>query len=606
MILARPITARANDNRIAAGILTGSVLRVSLEARIALWYPDGNGVPAIPIQTFSEMGKRPQIPGPLIRARAGTLVIATVHNAIPGSILSMHGMVNRPTDRDRSVRIPFGSTQVVRFRLSATGTYLYWGSTRAANFAKRFRADSQLNGAIVVDPPGFKAVLRDRIFVISQWINVTHKNGSPNFNYELNAINGHAWPHTESLSMNRGESVHWRWLNASHGSHPMHLHGYYFTVDSRGDGLADTIYKKDSDRDHVVTELVKPGNTFTLTWQADRPGNWLFHCHLTYHTLGHLPIAAMLAGKETMPEDRYESEFVRHAGMGGLILGFTVHDRKQRTAARPTPLQHFHLRVQPAADDRSDAPSFRYVLGSDRVNESAAIGPPVILTRGVPTAIEVTNMLHEPTAVHWHGIELADSYYDGVMGISGYGKRVAPMIESGQTFQVRMTPPRAGTFIYHTHMDDVWQLRAGLAGPLIVLEPGTTFDPVSDHVFTITTTHKLSDVLKIFVNGEFSPPPITCRAGVLQRFRFINVTTFWTEAVVSLSAGGRAAKWSPLQIDGAYVPAVQRVPESAVQSITIGETRDFTFRPRAPGELQLQFWPDASVPNIVTIPVHVI
>jgi hypothetical protein len=314
----------------------------------------------------------------------------------------------------------------------------------------------------------------------------------------------------------------------------------------------------------------------------------------------------MLAGKDTMPDDRYETDFVRHAGMGGLILGFTVHDRGRGVVAQSPAVQHVHLRVQPAADDRPDAPSFRYVVGNTPVNEAAAIGPPIILTRGVSAAIDVTNALNEPTAVHWHGIELADSYYDGVMGVSGYGKRVAPMIETGQTFQARLTPPRAGTFIYHTHMDDVWQLRGGLAGPLIVLEPGTKFDPSSDHVFTITTTHKLSDVLKLFVNGEFSPPAITCRAGVPQRFRFINMTTFWTQALISLSSGSRAVQWSPLQVDGAYVASGRRVPESAVQTITIGQTRDFTFTPRTPGELQLQFWPDKNVPNVVTIPVHVI
>lgn len=594
-----------NDNRVAAGRLVKSVLRVSLVANVAMWYPDGAEHTGIPIQTFSEAGRAPQNPGPLIRVPAGTLVIATVSNAIPGSTLSMHGMVNRPTYRDQIVRVPFGSTHVIRFRAGAPGTYLYWGSTRAKAYAERFGPDSQLNGAIVVDAASSKAP-PDRVFVISNWINVTDKDGSPNFDYELNTVNGRAWPHTERLSMQSGASVHWRWVNASTGRHPLHLHGYYFSVDSRGNGLADTVYAKGSARDRVVTELIEPGSTFTLTWLADRPGNWLFHCHLTYHTLGHLPTAMLLAGKGTFPDERFESEFVRHAGMGGLILGFTVHGPKPKNIAETSRMQHVRLRVQAAADDRPDAPSFRYVLGSGSVNENAAIGPPIVLTRGVPAEIDVTNTLREPTAIHWHGIELADSYYDGVMGISGYGERVAPMIDTGQTFRVRMTPPRAGTFIYHTHLDDVWQLRGGLAGPLIVLEPGATFDPASDHVFTMTTTHQLKDALKIFVNGEFSPPAITCHAGVLQRFRFINATTFWVESLVSLSEGNRAVRWRPLQVDGAYVGLQGRSLESAVHYITIGETRDFTFMPNKAGDLELRFWPSKAKRNIVTIPVHII
>ena len=37
-------------------------------------------------------------------------------------------------------------------------------------------------------------------------------------------------------------------------------------------------------------------------------------------------------------------------------------------------------------------------------------------------SIMVVNHLTEPTAVHWHGIEL-ESYFDGVAGFSGAGAR---------------------------------------------------------------------------------------------------------------------------------------------------------------------------------------
>ena len=45
-------------------------------------------------------------------------------------------------------------------------------------------------------------------------------------------------------------------------------------------------------------------------------------------------------------------------------------------------------------------------------------------------------------------------------------------MEPGQSFIVRITPPRAGTFIYHTHWHDEAQLAGGLYGPLLVMEPG--------------------------------------------------------------------------------------------------------------------------------------
>jgi FtsP/CotA-like multicopper oxidase with cupredoxin domain len=597
---------RANDNRLPAGQRVGRELHLSLDARWGRWYPDGPFGAAAPIQAFAETGETPQIPGPLIRVPSATVVIVRVHNSIRGSRLTVHGLMDRPALRDRPFDVPFAQTRVIRFRAGAPGTYYYWASTTGGSMARHFGADSQLSGAIVVDPRNStERKPNDRIFVIGQWINVRDARGAPDFNYELDVINGRPWPHTERLSYAQGATVRWRWVNTSQGAHPLHLHGFYFRVDSRGDGVADTIYRRDADRDRRVTELIEPGHTFSMTWQATRAGNWLFHCHLTYHTMAHLPIADMLRGKPTI-SDSDDDDFLRHAGMGGLILGISIHAPKARVIAEPPVSRRLGLLVEAAPEDRPDARSFRYVLeeGGKTISEPGAVGPPIVLTRGVSYAIDVTNRLKEPTAVHWHGMELQNSYYDGVAGFSGEGDRVAPMIAPGQTFEVRMTPPRAGTFIYHTHMDDVYQLRGGLAGPLIVLAPGETFDSSTDHIFTITTTHRLADAGKIFVNGAFQPPPLIVRAGVRQRLRFINMTTFWTNAIVSLSSGNRTLRWQPVAVDGADLPMVRRTAESAVESVTIGETRDFVFTPTR-GDLLLQIWPDASVP-MVTIPVHVI
>ena len=39
----------------------------------------------------------------------------------------------------------------------------------------------------------------------------------------------------------------------------------------------------------------------------------------------------------------------------------------------------------------------------------------------------------------------------------------------GDSFEMRVTPPRAGSFMYHTHLNDIYQQRLGLYGPL---QPG--------------------------------------------------------------------------------------------------------------------------------------
>ena len=95
------------------------------------------------------------------------------------------------------------------------------------------------------------------------------------------------------------------------------------------------------------------------------------------------------------------------------------------------------------------------------------------------------NELPEPTAVHWHGIEL-ESYYDGVAGFAGDGKRIAPPIAPGDSFDARFTPPRAGTFIYHTHVDEVRQQQAGLSGALLVVDAPEAYDPRTRYRLLVT------------------------------------------------------------------------------------------------------------------------
>src|SRR5262249_23734820 len=132
----------------------------------------------------------------------------------------------------------------------------------------------------------------------------------------------------------------------------------------------------------------------------------------------------------------------------------------------------------------------------------------------------------EATAVHWHGIEL-DNYYDGVPGIGTDGVRLSPMIEPGGSFEARLTPPRAGTFIYHTHMNDLQQVLAGLSGPLIVLNSGESFDPTRDHIIFITQPRSSADEDKfVFVNGMNPPEPMDLALGVTHRLRLVNFHTF--------------------------------------------------------------------------------
>src|SRR6516165_4084338 len=90
-------------------------------------------------------------------------------------------------------------------------------------------------------------------------------------------------------------------------------------------------------------------------------------------------------------------------------------------------------------------------------------GPEIRLRQGEPVRIIVQNNLEEETTVHWHGIRLPIGM-DGVPGIS------QPPIKPGETFAYEFTPPDAGTYWYHPHMDSLQQIGRGLSGALIVEE----------------------------------------------------------------------------------------------------------------------------------------
>jgi FtsP/CotA-like multicopper oxidase with cupredoxin domain len=127
-----------------------------------------------------------------------------------------------------------------------------------------------LTGALIVDSPA-TAANSDRVFVIGEWLGPVTPTGTP----RSLVVNGRSWPHTERLTIPFGLAVEWRVINASIAPHPMHLHGTFYTVESRGTALRDVVYGSPSRR-LVTTELMESGTTMMMRWVPDRVGNWLF------------------------------------------------------------------------------------------------------------------------------------------------------------------------------------------------------------------------------------------------------------------------------------------------------------------------------------------
>jgi FtsP/CotA-like multicopper oxidase with cupredoxin domain len=580
----------ANRNLSPAGQLRDGVLTLRLEIREGDWYPEAETGPSVVVQAFAEEGRTLQVPGPLIRVPAGTEVRATVRNTLDKGSAKLYGLHGRPGDGKQPLGIPAGEIREVRFKLSAPGAYHYWATTTDKNLFTRGGVDSQLSGALVVDPPGEAAA--DRVFVMGLWVDRPLPGPSQPNGRLIAVINGKSWPYTERFTYDVGQPVRWHLINTSFFDHPMHLHGAYFRVSGEGNGEVSVALPAEKQR-LVVTERIPQGATRTIALLLEREGRWLFHCHMLSHMSAEYRHIEPGGPGTFQPAVGMHHAALDSTGMAGLVLGMTVRPgaRPASQAASSAPARKLTLlvRERPATDRSPGATVFQLQEGPQPPALDAATvpGPPLVLKRDEPVEITVVNQLREPTAVHWHGIEL-DSYYDGVPAWGGSGDQTTPSIAPGQSFVARFAPPRAGTFIYHTHWHNFLQLTGGLYGPLIVLQPGQTFDPETDKVVMIGLGGSHDSQSPLLLNGSTQPEPLRLKAGLRYRLRLINITPNNPTLQVSLLAGTSPVRWRAVAKDGADLPPAQALEQDARQVVSIGETFDFEFAPTTKGDLRLE------------------
>jgi FtsP/CotA-like multicopper oxidase with cupredoxin domain len=570
-----------NDNRTPAGTLRDGVLTLRLVATWSSWTLKSTTARNLPMLAFAEEGKAPVIPGPMIRIPLGTRVNVSIQNPFTDFSIVVRGLMSPSHPGRDSLVIEPGTTAQRQFVADGEGTHFYWATISGATQPqRRFGYDSQLNGAFVVDGPSSSG-RSDRIFVITLFSDSTAPNGRHRFDREFWSINGRAWPETERLEYSLGDSITWRVINASADVHPMHLHGFYFRVDARSALGRDTLYAPDQRR-MAVTELMVPGTTMSMTWSPDRPGGWIFHCHMTVHLLPH----GKLAGQ---PEPEHHGDPQRHTenGMNGLILAMNVKPRGVETPASP-PSSRRQLRMIIRSDSvpTDSARRFAFVLQTgDKEPPADSLPVPgsrVVLRRDEPTTITVVNKAGEPASIHWHGIEL-DSYYDGVVGIGTMSGSVTPAIMPADSFQVHITAPRSGSFMYHTHFDDVRQQRGGLYAPLTVIEPDAQLD--SEHDLAFMVANGTSGVL---LDGSRSPAPLTLRAGQAYRFRIANITVSNPGLIMSVVQDSALVSWRAVAKDGFDLAAAHATERPARQVISNGEIYDFEVTPARPGEMAFE------------------
>ena len=595
----RPLVADAplrvaafEDYRQPVGRLENGVLRITLDAGSAVWQPWGKNGPTVRANVFAADGAPPRIPGPLIRVTAGTPVHITLRNGLPDSIV-VRGLRDRsmnPPPNQRLgaftsgfVEVAPGGVADIRFTPTSPGTYFYFGRvyrpTPNGGPQPVFSVTrGPFEGVMIVDPPGAHPLRTERIFLLGHWAERAYPGSwQPGVRF---MINGQAWPYTERLEYAQDDTVRWRVINGTGIGHPMHLHGFHFSIDARGDQWRE-IVSSPEERRLAVTEHLDPSETMRISWVAKEPGNWLFHCHLMRH----------MSWLQNAPLDREPASHNHVAQgadlLGGMVLGITV--RRREATAPVVAVRRLPVYIGMRRSVFGSEPGYGFVLqerAEPPAPDSIRIpGSPIVLTRGERTEIVVQNRADVPLGVHWHGLEL-ESRGDGVPGWSGTPGAVTPAVAPGDSLVVRLTPPRAGTFMYHVHSEPGHQLAQGLYGAFLVVEPGQRWKPDTDRLFLLASLGATLDAPPA-VNGALKPEPIELRAGVTYRLRFMHISPDDRKRV-TLVAGDQPVTWRALAKDGADLPPTLSVPQPADFWIDVGETYDFAWTPELPGDATLR------------------
>lgn len=213
-------------------------------------------------------------------------------------------------------------------------------------------------------------------------------------------------------------------------------------------------------------------------------------------------------------------------------------------------------------------------------------GPTIEAVEGDRIRIYVSNRLDAPTTVHWHGLYLPN----GMDGVGGLNQRA---IQPNETFVYEWTLRQHGTFMYHSHHDEMTQMAMGMLGMFIV-HPRTPDDDYRvDKDFAIMLSewsirpgtsrpdpNAMSDFNVLTMNAKAFPgtAPLIIETGERVRIRFGNLSAMDHHPIHL-----HGYHWRLAATDGGRIPSDAQWPETTVL-VPTGSTRDVEFIADEPGD----------------------
>jgi manganese oxidase len=236
--------------------------------------------------TVNCWGYNGQSPGPTIEVVEGDRVRIFVTNKLPEpTTVHWHGIF-LPNGMDgvtglTQAPIKPGETFTYEFTLRQSGTHMYH-----SHYDEMTQIGMGMMGFFIIHPKApteEEKVDRDFCIMLQEWfipIGATTPNPMVMLDFNYFTFNSTVWPGSDSLVVKQGQKVRIRLGNLSMDSHPIHLHGYEFTVTAQG-----AKRMKPSAQYEAVTINVPVGDTRDIEFIANTPGDWAFHCHKSHHVM---------------------------------------------------------------------------------------------------------------------------------------------------------------------------------------------------------------------------------------------------------------------------------------------------------------------------------
>ncbi|MGC3989758.1 MAG: copper oxidase [Chthoniobacteraceae bacterium] len=212
-------------------------------------------------------------------------------------------------------------------------------------------------------------------------------------------------------------------------------------------------------------------------------------------------------------------------------------------------------------------------------------GPTIEAVEGETVRIYVTNKLPEGTTVHWHGL-LVPNGMDGIGGLS------QPPIAPGETFKYEFTLRQHGTYMYHSHHDEMTQMALGLMG-MFIIHPKNASEPPPDRDYALMLSEwkiapgtsrpdpsEMTDFNIFTINGRCFPgtEPLLAQKGERVRLRFGNLSAMDHHPIHM-----HGNVFNVVEEDGGVVPTASRFPQTTVL-MPVGTTRVVEFVAENPGD----------------------